>query len=421
MSTMRAIRQHWWALGVVAVAFVLAVAVTAYILVEQDVEFPWDDVYTVQADFRSAQAVTPGQGQTVAVAGVTVGRVGGVRIVDGVARVTLRIERDRLSDVRTDASATLRPRTPLQDMTVELDPGSKGAPRLPEGGVLPQARTTSQVQLDEALGALDADTRAYLQQLLDAGAGALDDPAKIRAVLRAGAPTVRRTRDVLRTIAGRRDAVRSLTSRLRRVSDELADHDGALGATLERAATTLRTLGDGDEDLRRGLASLPGTLDRATATADDAAELSDALRPAASALRPAVRATAAALPRVRPLLRDLPRRTPAIRRVTRDALGPVRDVRATVAVLTPRLLDLRDTGLTLQHLVNVLGHDAPGPEHSYAYYLAWLAHNANSIFSTQDAHGVGWRGQLLFSCSSAAALEELRPATGLLNALGVCR
>ncbi|MDO9410010.1 MlaD family protein [Patulibacter sp.] len=421
MRTVRTVRQHWWAVAVIAVAAALAVVVTAVILLAQDVELPWDDVYVVETEFRSAQAVTPGQGQTVAVAGVAVGRVGDVRLRDGVARVTLRIDRDLLPAVHADARASLRPRTPLQDMTVELDPGTRRSPVLPDGGVVPRERTTSQVQLDEALKALDADTRTYLEQLLDAGGRALDDPAKIRAVLAAGAPTVRRTHDVLDLAARRRVQVRRLTTRLHRVSAALSDHDGAIRSTVEGAATTLRALGDGDADLRRGLAALPGTLERADATARDAARLTDALVPASRALRPALRTTTGALPRVEPLLRELPARVRPVLRVSHDALAPVRDLRAAVGVLRPRLQDLRDTGLTLQHLVNVIGYDAPGPEQSYAYYLAWLAHNANSLFSTQDAHGPAWRGQLLFSCSSFTSLDELRPVVGILDALQVCR
>ena len=46
------------------------------------------DFYQVKAEFSTAQAVVPGQGQTVDIAGVQVGDIGKVELKNGVAVVS---------------------------------------------------------------------------------------------------------------------------------------------------------------------------------------------------------------------------------------------------------------------------------------------------------------------------------------------
>ena len=83
----------------------------------------------------TAQAVTPGQGQTVRVAGVRVGDISSVDLENGHAVVTMDIDRKFLP-VYKDATILLRPKTGLKDMFLELDPGTNYDPierrRVPE-------------------------------------------------------------------------------------------------------------------------------------------------------------------------------------------------------------------------------------------------------------------------------------------------
>ena len=51
------------------------------------------DFFEVKAEFSTAQAVTPGQGQTVDIAGVPVGEIKKVDLEDGRAVVTMSIKR----------------------------------------------------------------------------------------------------------------------------------------------------------------------------------------------------------------------------------------------------------------------------------------------------------------------------------------
>src|SRR6185437_12841714 len=74
--------------------------------------------------------------------------------------------------VYRNATVLLRPRTPLKDMYLALDPGTPSAGALPEGGTLGLANTQPDIDVDQILDSLDADTRTYLLLLLAGGAQA---------------------------------------------------------------------------------------------------------------------------------------------------------------------------------------------------------------------------------------------------------
>ncbi len=99
-----------------------------------------------------------------------VGDVGKVELHEGRARVRLDLDREHEDLVRRDATVLLRPRTGLKDMFLALDPGSRSEPAVPEGGTIRVSNTLPDVNSDEILAVLDADTRAYLK-LLIGGAG----------------------------------------------------------------------------------------------------------------------------------------------------------------------------------------------------------------------------------------------------------
>ena len=98
--------------------------------------------------------------------------------------------------IHEDATVLLRPRTGLQDMTIELDPGRKDGPPVEEGATIPLAQTKPNVQPDQILASLDGDTRDYLQLLIQGGAEGLGgrgkqlsaDAAPVRAARQATSP-----------------------------------------------------------------------------------------------------------------------------------------------------------------------------------------------------------------------------------------
>src|SRR5262249_3932129 len=137
-----AIRKHAAHFGAVIGLAVIAAIVGGYIMHNQRMRFPWEGKpFQLQASFSTAQAVTPGQGQTVRVSGVRVGDITKVGLKDGKAVVTLSLDPQYKDFVRTDATALLRPKTGLKDMFIELDPGTDKAPLAKKGWTLPVSST----------------------------------------------------------------------------------------------------------------------------------------------------------------------------------------------------------------------------------------------------------------------------------------
>src|SRR5215212_2365939 len=152
----------------------LGLAVGAYVLSNQRLRFPLVEkpFYTVKAELPDAQAVTPGQGQTVVTAGVRIGDIGKVELEDGKAVVTLQLEPKYKGFIRQDATALLRAKTGTKDMFLEVDPGD-GKP-LPKDGRIKVSNTLPDIDPDEFLAALDSDTRNYLKLLISGAGKGLD-------------------------------------------------------------------------------------------------------------------------------------------------------------------------------------------------------------------------------------------------------
>jgi phospholipid/cholesterol/gamma-HCH transport system substrate-binding protein len=415
------IRAHGWQLVAVLLLMAAGVAVGGYVLAHQRLRFPWEDTYRIGAELSTAQAITPGQGQVVAVAGVTVGEVASVRLRDGRAIVEMEIDRDRLAEVHADARILVRPKTGLQDMALQLDPGSPDERPLRDGEILPVAATRPNVNLDEVLAGLDADARAYLQILLSAGGrGTAGRGEDLRAILRAGAPAVERTRRVARTLAARQRELRRLVHGLRVLSGAAAEKDDDLARLVDAGNATLQTVAEHDEELKSTLDRLPGTLEAARGTLTAARPFARRLGPALGALRPAVRDLAGALPRVDPLLRDARPAAARIRGLIPAALPIAADLGPTLDDLAAVTPHLKRTFDVLTYVVNELGHNPDGAEEGYLFWLTWFAHNADSILSIDDAQGVAWRGALLLSCSSYGALQQAAPVLSAVVATPLC-
>src|SRR5215207_3498905 len=180
----KAIRDHLRDfLGILGLLVVGMIA--TYIIVQNErlrIPLLEEKPFQLKAEMETAQAVTPGQGQTVRVAGVRVGDIAKVEYDDGNAVVTMDIDRKFLP-VYQDATILLRPKTGLKDMFLELDPGTDSDPSSDEdeyedGDMIPVGNTAPDTNVDQILAALDGDTRAYLRLLLTQGGQGLSGRGK---------------------------------------------------------------------------------------------------------------------------------------------------------------------------------------------------------------------------------------------------
>ena len=401
------LRQYAWVLAVIGLYMVAASAVAVYILDNVRFRWPWEEVMQVQAEFQHAQAVTPGQGQQVTVAGVEVGEVGEVELEDGRAIVTLDLKPDEVGPVYRNATVLLRPRTLAQDQSLALDPGSPqpGLPdrgRLEAGDRLGSEATQVNVNTDEVFATLDLDTRRALRMMLVAGGHGLGDRGPdLRALLEMGKPTIRRVRQVAGALADRRRQLRRLVANVRVLSEATAAKDTELARLVDASAATFDAIGSREAELAAAVERLPGALYATRRALGDSRVLAREAAPALDELRPVARELVPALQGAQPLLRTA---TP----ILRDDLRPlVREATPLLAELRPSVRDLNKatpplvrTGRVLNYLANELGYNPPGPEEGYLFWAAWFMHNQASVTSTEDAHGAVVRGLAQFGCST---------------------
>jgi virulence factor Mce-like protein len=97
----------------------------------------------------------------VRVAGVSVGKVVGKSLDTGRNGTLVTVQMsNKYAPIHRNASAILREKTLLGETYVQLSPGSRNSPPLPDGGTLPNARVIPAVQLDEVFNTFDPTTRA---------------------------------------------------------------------------------------------------------------------------------------------------------------------------------------------------------------------------------------------------------------------
>ena len=425
---MTAIRKHLVDVVAIIALIVVALIVAGVILANQRLALPgWvpglgQDFTEVEAELASAQAVTPGQGQTVNVAGVEVGEISAVRLEQGRAIVTLKL-REGAVPVYRDASVLLRPKTGLKDMVAELTPGTPDAGELPEDERIPISQTLPDVNLDEILAALDGDTRDYLVMLLSGGAeGLRDNSDELANTIRRFEPLARDSLKISKGLAERRENISRVIHNFSLVADALGDKDEQLGEFVENSNAVFAAFAAQDENLRAALQELPGALGETTdalasvdAMATELGPTLEALRPGARALGPALRETRPFLTETTPILRD------EIRPFVRAAREPVRQLQPALEDLSAAAPHLVDTFRVLNTLFDALAYNPPGErEEGYLFWAAWVNHLGPAVFATADAHGPIRRGLVVASCSTLLTLRSVvlgNPQLGALTQL----
>jgi phospholipid/cholesterol/gamma-HCH transport system substrate-binding protein len=394
----RAIAKHARHVAAILGLAAIAAVVAGYILAHQRLRFPWEGKpFELQAAFTTAQAVTPGQGQTVRVSGVRVGDITKVGLEDGHAVVTMALDPEYKDLVHTDATALLRPKTGLKDMFIELRPGSAGAPLAKRGWTLPVSSTLPDVNPDEILASLDADTRDYLTLLVDGAGGGLKGRGKdLREVFRRFEPTHRDLARVNGLVAERHHNLSRLVHSLGDLNDELASKSDDLSALVTSSSAVFRAFASEQGNVTRAVGDLPAALRQTTDTLGRVERFAQALRPAAVHLQPSLKALDRANHAVTPFAQEsAPIVRDQVRPFVRDARPVVRSAQRPVDELTAAAPNLTRSFTVLNHFLNEVaynpnGREGPnvdGRQEGYLFWAAWLQHNGASLFGTSDANG----------------------------------
>lgn len=338
-------RKHWSRFRVGLIAIVVLI-IPVYLAFTKDI--PFTSGYRVTAVFESANNLRPGS--PVRIAGVNVGRVKAVgRYKEtNLSQVEMEISEEGLP-IHEDATLKIRPRIFLEgNFFVDLKPGTPGSPDVPDGGTIGVTQTSTPVQLDQLLTALQSDSREDLQHVLEEYGSALNSkptpeqdaelPESARGLTgaqglnNAAAPGARALRNA--TIVN--DAIRG-------------EKPGDLAKTIASVARLSRTLESREGQLQDLIVNFNLT---ASAFANQSGALSETIRllgPTLATARSALRSVDAALPSTRAWAREI---LPGVRETaatvdasfpwieqTRALLGPD-ELQGLMAELTPATKDL---------------------------------------------------------------------------------
>ncbi|HEY8637945.1 MAG TPA: MlaD family protein [Solirubrobacteraceae bacterium] len=376
----------------------IAAGVGAYILANQRLRFPWEATpYKLRAAFATAQAVTPGQGQTVRISGVRIGDISKVDLRNGQAIVTMDVDPQYKSMIHTDATALLRPKTGLKDMFVELNPGSNGAPAVKDGFMLPVQNTLPDINPDEFYSALDADSRDYLRLLVDgAGTGLRNRGNDLREIFRRFEPTHRDLAKVTTLVAQRHANLARLIHSLNLLNGELAGKNDQLAQLINSSSAVFRAFASEQGNISSAVSLLPGALSQTTQTLNKVTRFANILRPAATDLIPVAHALDKANHQILPFAREAaPIVGTQIRPFVRNARPLVRSLRPAAKNLATAAPSLTSTFTYLNRLFNLVAYNPNGREdpsnaarqEGYLFWVAWLVHDGGALFSTGDANG----------------------------------
>lgn len=422
------VRKHFRDIAAILFLVVVSSAVTYVILQEQRLRIPLleERPFELKAEFENAQAVVPGQGQTLRVAGVQVGSVDDVELVDGKAVVTFGVDRDRLP-VYENATMLLRPKTGLKDMFFDMDPGTDDAGEIEEGGMVSLENTAPDVDLDEILDALDGDTQAYLRLLLVGAGQGLDKRGEdLGKVLGSLGPINRDFAKLNREVAKRKDNLRRLVTNFKLLTGEVGKAENDLTRLTRASATALGAIAEQDPSVQRAVALLPETLRNTKIALTNTATFAAELGPAFESIRPLARNLDEVNASTLKLANETtdPIRT-QIRPFVRAARKPIPDLSKAAQRLGKATPPLTVVGKKINRLGNMAaynpnGREAPdtaGRDEGYLYWAGWLGHVSPTVFGAGDAHGFYRRIYFTVGCDELVnllATSPLAPAvTGL--------
>ncbi|MEA2348732.1 MAG: phospholipid/cholesterol/gamma-HCH transport system substrate-binding protein [Thermoleophilaceae bacterium] len=345
---------------VIGLAVVVVLAIVVYISYTANQGLPFQGSYRISVAVPGADRLTPTN--DVRIAGVRVGQVARVDVLPGAsgappyARVELSLE-PRVQPLPENTTVRVRPASILGATFVDLTPGSS-QDVVADGGALPLANSSANVELTDLLDVFDEQTARSTQSALTSiGDGLAGRGAALNEGLAGIAGLLRPLEQVAGTLGSDRTHLGPFVADYDRFARELAPASDDLAGIAAGGARTFGALESVRDALGRTIDVAPGA-ERNTAVAlrrlqpslDALGDLVTDLRPATAVLPPALRNADGALHAGVAPLRDVPpfagRLEDALAALGRRGRDP-----ATDGAIRKLLETLQSAGTTLDAIV----------------------------------------------------------------------
>jgi phospholipid/cholesterol/gamma-HCH transport system substrate-binding protein len=238
------------AVGVVLLAFTVFIAVVFG-------QMRFDRTNGYSAEFSSVSGMRAGQ--FVRAAGVEVGKVKGIRLVDGGRRVHVDFAVDRSVPLYQSTTAHVRYLNLVGDRYLELRRGEgEGADRvLPAGGFIPLSRTQPALDLDALIGGFKPVFRAL-------------DPGKVSTI----------ASSIVTVFQGEGGTINDILDQTAQLTSTIAERDQAIGEVVKNLNvvldTTVRHRAQFDQTVDNFEKLITGLKNHADPLADGVAHISNA-------------------------------------------------------------------------------------------------------------------------------------------------
>jgi phospholipid/cholesterol/gamma-HCH transport system substrate-binding protein len=423
------IRRYRSAFLAVVAMIVFAAFVGGYILSHQNLKLPpWVPVlgksyFTLKGEFQTAQAVAPGQGQAVTIAGAKIGEIASVDLNNGVAVVTMHlVPKYSQGHIYKNATMLLRPKTQLKDETVEVNPGTPASGELQSGATLPLSQTAPDSNLDEFLAALDAETRAYLQELLaGAGEGLKNNGQPLSAAFKRFDPTARALQEISSQLAVRHEEIAGSIHNFRLLMEAVGDKDTQLAELVDSSNAVFKVFAEEDHSVESTLQLLPGALDKTKQGLGKLATAASVLGPTLKELEPFAKAVAPAeVASQRLFIKTTPVFKNEIRPFARQVLPVINELAPATTELSEAFPKFASSFAVFNELFNEFAYNPGSKQGGFLFFLDWANHDFNSAVSTADAHGPLGHTLAYFNCNVVPILKgagEVNPTVRLLLGL----
>jgi phospholipid/cholesterol/gamma-HCH transport system substrate-binding protein len=424
------IERYRTAFIAVVTMIVIAAGSAGYILAHERLHVPaWVPVigresFVLKGEFSTAQAVTPGQGQSVTIAGAKIGEISTVELRGGRALVSMNLTPKYAKYIYRDATALLRPKTGLKDETVEISPGEPSSGRVSGGYTIPVTQTSPDGNLEEFLGSFDAETRELLQELLaGVGEGLNGNSANLSATIKRFVPLGHELTEIGEEVAKRQYYVEHGIHNFRLLVETLGSKDTRLAQSVEYGNAVFATFSREDKQVQETLHELPGVLKQANhgfgklaTTVRVTGHTLHALEPFATSFASAQKALRASFKTTTPILKN------EVRPLFRQILPVLQQLEPSLKDFTQSAPQLTTAFTAINEFFNELAYNPGSKQGNFLFYLDWANHDLNSVVSQGDAHGAEGQALLYFNCELVPILHLVEKADptaklvlGLLN------
>ena len=247
----------------------------------------------------------------VRISGVSVGKVVSVSLDHrtGLTRAVIQID-NQFAPRPADTRAILREKSLLGETYVELTPGSRTGPKIPDGGTLPDGQVAPSVQLDQILSTFDPTTRRAFETWMQQGGIALTGRGEdLNSAVAQLFPFATNVDKVLAVLHRQSAATTTLLRDGGQVFAALSSSPAQLQGLIRNSNAVFAATSAQDAELAATVRAFPpflietrSTVDRVARFAQETKPLIDELRPAVAQLTPALQALTVLAPELRDLM-----------------------------------------------------------------------------------------------------------------------